>query len=340
MNQHNKLYSLVKKMVFAILLSTIVFGCTKKQRVIGFSDEVVSEQSIIEESPIGDTVMGEIGDTVMGEKEYCSVKDDPEFNKPKKGDLCFAPGPGSNRANPAGNDQANSAGIDQAHPAVNLDKYVALLEVDKRIKLPEEGSALVWIGLKELVPGKDEDVIRDSTTLDISTGFWARITLSADDCEISDENPVVLPVNDESSVRFSIKPKTKGDINVYANIEFFEDQACTLGPRKTKATKNLHVKVRVDFMDELVDRLHKGFIYFFTALVTLFFGALLFIIRRFVKEKTGYDEEEQKQIFNKKRIGRMIEEKAEMEEESEKEIELVGDDGDENVEQETLPGDE
>lgn len=326
--KYRNLYNLA----LIVFMSIILFGCSKnsKQRAIGFSEEVVSEQSIIEENPIGDTL--------MGDKDVCIVKDGPEGNSSKKGDPCFAPAPGSNKANTASSDKANTE---------ILDKYVALLEVDKAIKLGSSGTALVWIGLEDKVPGKDEDVMRNSTTMEISTGLYARVTLSADSCEILKENPVVIQIRpDESSVRFTITPKQKkrGDINVYANIEFFKDEACTDGTNIKKATKSLHVKVRAGYFGKLWGEVEDGFSKFVTALIALFFGALLFVIRKFVKEKTGYDEEEQKQIFNKKRIGMGGEEESEVEtevkEESEKEIEQVGDDGNEDIEQEPLPADD
>ena len=338
MNQHNRLYSLVKKMVFAIFLSMIIFGCTKnsKQRAIGFSEEVVSEQSVIEESPIGDTIIED------NDKDVLVVKDGPEGNKPKKGDLCFAPAPGSNKANKAGSDKANPADSDKAN-LENLDKYISLLEVDKKIKLKEEGTALVWIGLEEQLPSQDEDVTRDSSPVYLNSGVFARITLNADKCEIINDNPVVIPIEATgSSFRFSIMPKEKGNINVYANIDFFSDQACTIGPIKKAATKRLHVKVRISYLDEIWNDVWNGFSIFFVSLVALFFGALLFVIRRFIKNKTGYDEEEQKQIFNKKRIGSAVKKEAEVEikEEDGEEIEELVDQENDQFEQETLPADE
>jgi len=305
MNQFSTICNMVKRMALTAFISIILFGCSdnSKQRAIGFSEEVVTEQSITEESPIGDSVMMD------------------------KGDPCFAPG----------------AGSDKTNPDLDLDKYIAILEADKRIKLDEGGTALVWIGLEDNMPSKDEDVIRDSTSLDNSSGLFARITLEAKNCAPID--PVVMRIEPSSSVRFTLIPENKGTINIYANIEFFEDQACTIDTGKRRATKSLHVKVRAGYFGKLWSDVEDGFSYFWAALVALFFGALLFVIRRFVKEKTGYDPE-QNQIFNKNRIGKVVEEKTEVEaekvieEENEKEIEQVGDDGNEEAEQETLPADE
>jgi hypothetical protein len=39
----------------------------------------------------------------------------------------------------------------------------------------------------------------------------------------------------------------------------------------------------------------KQFMNFYTALVVLVLGALLFVIRRYIKKKTGYDEKENKE---------------------------------------------
>jgi len=260
--KHSNLYNLA----LAIFMSIILFGCSSddsKQRAIGVAEEVAPEEIIILEKPIMEENVG-------------IVVDGSEVNKPANEEPCFAPAPGSDKVN----------------PNLNLDKYISILEVDKKIKLNEKGTILVWIGLEDYMPNQSLDNNRDSSPVYLNSGLYARITPFADDCELYPNEPVVIEVEPSGSgFRYAITPKKEGQINVYANIEFFEDQDCTIGPRKKETTQNLHVKVHVNYFYEIWSVVWEYFMKFWVAFVALFFGALLFVIRKFVKNKTGYGEE-------------------------------------------------
>ena len=270
MKQFSTIYNMVRRMALAVFASIILFGCSdnSKQRAIGIPEEAVSEQDIIVEKPIGEVVLEENG-VAIG-------MDGSEVNKPANEEPCFAPAPGSDKVN----------------PNLNLDKYISILEVDKKIKLNEKGTILVWIGLEDYMPNQSLDNNRDSSPVYLNSGLYARITPFADDCELYPNEPVVIEVEPSGSgFRYAITPKKEGQINVYANIEFFEDQDCTIGPRKKETTQNLHVKVHVNYFYEIWSVVWEYFMKFWVAFVALFFGALLFVIRKFVKNKTGYGEE-------------------------------------------------
>ena len=266
MKQFSTIYNMVRRMALAIFMSIILFGCSSddsKQRAIGVAEEVAPEEIIILEKPIMEENVG-------------IVVDGSEVNKPANEEPCFAPAPGSDKVN----------------PNLNLDKYISILEVDKKIKLNEKGTILVWIGLEDYMPNQSLDNNRDSSPVYLNSGLYARITPFADDCELYPDEPVVIEVEPSGSgFRYGITPKKEGQINVYANIEFFEDQDCTIGPRKKETTQNLHVKVHVNYFYEIWSVVWKYFMKFWVAFVALFFAALLFVIRKFVKNKTGYGEE-------------------------------------------------
>ena len=75
---------------------------------------------------------------------------------------------------------------------------------------------------------------------------------------------------------------------VRAEVEFFKDEECTLRAKGPQNSARMEVKVSVSRIKELLDTVWFKFKDFWGILVTLIFAALLFVIRKFIKKKTGY----------------------------------------------------
>ena len=69
----------------------------------------------------------------------------------------------------------------------------------------------------------------------------------------------------------------------------FDNEDC-IGTPVIKPAQVLSVRVNVDYGDEIWKPVWSYFLRFWYAFVALFFGALFFVIRKFVKKKTGYTE--------------------------------------------------
>lgn len=183
----------------------------------------------------------------------------------------------------------------------NADDYKVILSVDGNIDMNENGVLVVWIGAPDVKVSFPEDTLQDETIIPSSTGQYARIIPFAPDFEVEsfakDKCYKIHPSGSE--VRFSLKPKATGTYNVSVNIELYETSDCT-GASVPKTSETLSVIVEVntkkvisDKVNTLGDIVWEKFLKFWGALVALIFGALLFLIRRKIKKKTGFEEKEE-----------------------------------------------
>lgn len=241
-----KIFSLVKRMAFAVLVGMVVVGCAPKE-----PQETYQVTSVI-------------------------LEENPEAKSMKGG----AP-------------NAKSA------PSDVEEKYAATLEVTENIKLGNTGTVKVWVGWLKYMQKANAGMARDTTMLYTSCKY-ARITPSAEGC-IIDKEQDILPIDSAGSeAKFIITPQKADEIEVSAEIEMFDNKDCLGSPSRKNATKVLHVKVKVDYWGEIWNPVWKYFKPFWISFVALFFGALLFVIRKFIKKKTGYsDEKDEKTIAEK-----------------------------------------
>ena len=244
-----KIFSLVKRMAFAVLVGMVVVGCAPKE-----PQETYQVTSVI-------------------------LEENPEAKSMKGG----AP-------------NAKSA------PSDVEEKYAATLEVTENIKLGNTGTVKVWVGWLKYMQKANAGMARDTTMLYTSCKY-ARITPSAEGC-IIDKEQDILPIDSAGSeAKFIITPQKADEIEVSAEIEMFDNKDCLGSPSRKNATKVLHVKVKVDYWGEIWNPVWKYFKPFWISFVALVFGALLFVIRKFIKKKTGYsDEIDEKEIVEKKKL--------------------------------------
>ena len=185
-------------------------------------------------------------------------------------------------------------------PIIDDEKkdFKVVLSVDSVMYLGQSGLMQVWIGSEDAKVDFSDGMTQDATTVSSTIGKFAKITPFAPDFEIEAMNINVCHKIDPngSEVRFGLVPKDEGNYRVSANIELYNTEDCT-GISVPKAAKVLSVAVGVDMKKEISKKVHEleseawdKFKIFWIALMTLIFGAAIFVIRRFIKNKTGYDE--------------------------------------------------
>ncbi|OYT15723.1 MAG: hypothetical protein B7C24_11560 [Bacteroidetes bacterium 4572_77] len=178
-----------------------------------------------------------------------------------------------------------------------LEEYIVKLAVDGEFKVHENGELRVWIGTDDAEINFDEGMVQDEASIPADIGQFARITPFAPDFDISPEKTDCIKIHPSGSeVRFTLIPRSAGRFEVSANIELYHAADCA-GPSVPKTAKTLTVEVSVDNkyiikskLKELGQIFWKNFIDFWGALIALLLAALLFLIRRKIKKKTGYTD--------------------------------------------------
>ncbi len=184
-------------------------------------------------------------------------------------------------------------GGEETRPAMDPDQYGVVLEASEKIKLGSSGTLRVWIGLEKFMPKPNQNMVRDTTSWYSSNiSSYARITPNAKHFKIEPEGSKCVKIDPTGSgVQFVITPEEKGEFEVSATIELFDNEECK-GIPVSKPAQVVSVKVKVAYFDELWSVVWEYFTRFWVAFVALVFAALLFVVRRFIKNKTGYSSEE------------------------------------------------
>ncbi len=177
----------------------------------------------------------------------------------------------------------------------NPDDYSAVLDVTKELELHDSGDLRVWVGMTGNVPEDDDEMLRGTVNFSAEEGNFARITPYAPDFKIEPDGPQIMRiVPSGSSFLFTIIPQKKGNFRISAKVELFDNPYFD-GVPIPKTTNIVSVVVTVDHTQNLMNALRKmgkvagdAFLKFWGAFVALIFGALLFVIRKFIKKKTGF----------------------------------------------------
>ncbi|HTO14357.1 MAG TPA: hypothetical protein VLZ83_01230 [Edaphocola sp.] len=182
-----------------------------------------------------------------------------------------------------------------------FENYKVLLMAEKKVSLSKVCQLKVSIGLeKYLEVSSEKGMSRDSMI--IKPKFIARsakITPFAPDFDImpTSEECIIIDPNG-SDVRFSLTPKKTGIFKVSADVRLYETEDCT-GKYVPKSPKSLMVDVEINKgetinhgLAEMLGVVWEKFMSFWGVLVVLLLSALLFVIRKYVKKKTNYDEKE------------------------------------------------
>lgn len=165
--------------------------------------------------------------------------------------------------------------------------YKIELAVDETMTIPgAKGELRVWIGGEEEETFTPERFVTDTATFPVIRDY-ALVTPHAPDFEIDAKDETCFKIHSSgSAVRFSLTPKKEGRFDVSANIELFQDEGCTGAP-VPKLAETLSVVVTIDSLEvfkgqlgELGSILWGGVLDFWTALVALIVGLVLFLVRK------------------------------------------------------------
>lgn len=268
--------NLIKRLALVVLLGMVVFGCAPKEPVQQEVERQEPEATIEEGPSVDTTCVTEDMDTVVD-------KGAPMMSKRKK-----------------------SA---QKGPKLKDEDFEAEVDVSKKIKLGDKGKLKVRISMKKHESEVDEDMKRKTIPLiSAYTGAYARITPSADDFIISPDNPKLIAYDNVAIVRvdstgvevqYTIIPQKSGKLNAGASIDLFDNRECTGDP--LTISPNAIIKVRVNYWKAIWDPVWHAFEKFWGAFVALVFGALLFVVRKYIKKKTGYNDDVKENIFGGKK---------------------------------------
>jgi len=188
---------------------------------------------------------------------------------------------------------------DSHESIMNPEDYIVTLDVTRNFKLHKKGDLRVWIGIENFVPSEREDMARDITRIPSNIGLYAKVTPYAPDFDVQPENSQCIRIDPSgSSVLFSITPLRKGEFRVSSKVEIFKDSDCS-GTPIPKSSEILTVTVTVDKMEVFKIRLGELFTIFWDkflslwgAVITIIFGLILYLLRKFLMKKTGYNDKE------------------------------------------------
>lgn len=189
--------------------------------------------------------------------------------------------------------------VTSSGPGEKTHDYKIGLDVDERIVLTHKGYVTVWIKPKDRVPGQREGKVRDTVTVSShEMKEYARISVFAPEFTVEPSEPKVTHISsDGASAVFSVTPEKEGSAEISATVELFNNEdlqgVADIITGSVEVTVYVDkVEVRKNFFRELLDMTKKQFVPFFGALLAILFGLALYLIRKFLKKKTGFDENE------------------------------------------------
>ena len=352
MKHNNTLINLIKRMALVVLLGLVVFGCGPKQpteqKVEPQQPEMTVEEPQSEDIVYDTTAEGvacdTVGEEVALETDGINIQIGKDISI-KGSDLGELPVVERDKTKEVVSKSHQKKGSGE-----NLDDYAATLEVTKRIFQGDKGTVNVWVGKKKYMPKANIGMVRDTTPL-YNVKAYAKIIPHADSCIFKPES-VFMPVDSGGSLaQFDIKPQKLGKIEVKAEVLFYDDENCSNLP-KPSGTQVLSVRVRVDYWKAIWDPVWDYFKVFWGSVIALVFGALLYVIRNFIKKKTGYSDDIGEKILGGRNAKETEDKKEALPEATPKALEeekdeVTEDEGGmpseeepEKVEEENLPADE
>ena len=189
--------------------------------------------------------------------------------------------------------------IKEPEPKLDADDYAIVLDAEERIILNRKGHLMVWIGLEKKMPEQGEEIVRDPHIVPAAEmKTFARISIFAPEFTVEPAEPqVTRVVPSGSSVAFAVTPKTEGSSKISATVELFDNEELRGMPESKTETVSVTVyvdkkKVTKDRIKQLTDMTWDKFIVFWGALLVIVFGLILYLIRKFLKNKTGFDQKE------------------------------------------------
>lgn len=208
---------------------------------------------------------------------------------------------GSTAARSSGSSQQAMASVGSsplvADSTNRADEYNVVLGVDETIKIPGlPGELRVWIGSPDYDPDFPDRMVQDQASVP-AVGESAKVQPFAPAFTIEPAETQCIRIHPSGSeVRFKLIPQKQGSFEVGANVYLFDSLDCSGSPIP-KTASTLKVLVEVDnkqaFLEKLNELWHvlwEKFVEFWGALLVIFFGLILFLIRGKLKKWFGYGD--------------------------------------------------
>jgi len=192
-------------------------------------------------------------------------------------------------------DEIMPASFPDIDPDLEFDEYAVKLGVDEVMKMPGPvGVMRLWIGALEYAPEFSEGMSEAVGSLP-KVGETAKVRAVAPDFEVEPIDSICIKLHPTGTdAVFVLRPKKKGEFKVSAVVELYESGDCT-GVAIPKAVETLRVRVVVDTGEvvgehagELWNIFWEKFLDFWGAIVALFFGLILFLLRGKLKKIFGF----------------------------------------------------
>lgn len=183
-----------------------------------------------------------------------------------------------------------------AKPEAVLEDYEVTLQAEQHLQRPgSPGELRITISAPENVPEVTGDWARASSRF-TTHGQSALVEPYVPDFEILGESTLCMGLDPSgSTARFTIIPRKTGVLKVGATVRLFEQPNCQ-GTPLIKQPENLQVEVVVDWlawatqhMSELWDIFWDKLLTFWALALGVLFGLLLFLLRRQIKQRFGYE---------------------------------------------------
>ncbi len=175
------------------------------------------------------------------------------------------------------------------------DEYEIKLAADAQMSIPgPPGTLIVWIGSIAYTPDFSASFATDQETIP-NLGDFAKVRPIAPNFTIDpSETQCFRIVPSGSQKKFTLTPKSSGEFRISAEVELYDSNDCWGAP-VPKSSSTLEVKVSVNEagyvkrgIAELAEVFWEKLVDFWGALVALFFGLILYLIRGKLKRWFGY----------------------------------------------------
>jgi len=183
-------------------------------------------------------------------------------------------------------------------PKDKFDTYKVILGVDGDMTFPgNKGILNVWIGDPQYEPQYSVGSITDSLSI-AAVGIAAKIKAQAPDFIVEALDKDCIEIHPTGSdATFYLTPTKTGTFSIAAKVYLYSTKDCS-GSYIPKSAKTLEVIVAVGHKEIL----HSGFVEilkvtwdkfleFWGVFIGILFGYILYRVRKYFKDKQGYDNE-------------------------------------------------
>ena len=183
-------------------------------------------------------------------------------------------------------------------PSVDVEEYNVDLDVVPEMKKGEEYNMEVKVVLPQFESEPTGGMVRTTKVIYAQPAKYVRVTPIAPGFDVNPPQSDIVDFDPSGTeLPFTIIPRKKGPQQITAKVELLQNNDGS-GDIKSKTSAEVSVLVKVDGVNIILQGLNelwkvvwKAFLDFWGVFVALVFAALLFVVRKYIKKKTGYGAE-------------------------------------------------